>query len=99
MDNDLAKLLKYELGDSPSFEKKRNVSLNDFTSPATFRARIERYITQFSPGYWRSLTRGGMRTKIGSPKFSGNYNSGLNAAHFVRFLRQGVPGYVPLPLP
>jgi hypothetical protein len=39
-----------------------------------------------------------MRTKIGSPKFSGNYNFGLNAARFVKSRRQGVPGYVPLPL-
>src|SRR5205823_12359873 len=79
--------------------KKQNVSPNDFTSPVTLRARIERYIMRFSLGYWRSLTRGGMQTKIGSQKFSGNYNSGLNAACFVRSRRQGVPEYVLLPLP
>src|SRR6266481_3237796 len=51
-----------------ALNKKRNASPNDFTSPITLRARIEPYITQFSPGYWRSLTREGMRTKIGSQK-------------------------------
>src|SRR5438046_6268482 len=82
-----------------ALNKKQNALPNDFTSPLTLRARIEPYITQFSPGYWRSLIREGMRTKIGSQKFSGNYNLGLNAAHFVRSRMQGVPGYVLLPLP
>src|SRR5205814_10124296 len=79
--------------------KKQNVWPNDFTSAVTLRAKIERYITRFSPGYWRSLTRGGMRMKIGPRELSRNYNSGPNAACIVRSRRQGVPGYTLLPMP
>src|SRR5436190_19826788 len=69
--------------------KKQNVSPNDFTSAVTLRVRIERYIMRFSPGYWRSLTRGGMQTKVGSQKFSGNYNSGLKCGMLCEISKAG----------
>jgi hypothetical protein len=99
MDEDLARLLRYELGDSPSIEKKAERLAQRFYERDNLASKNRTIYHQFSPAYWRSLTRGRMRTKIGSQRFYWNYKLELNAAYFVRSRRQGMLGYVLLPLP
>jgi hypothetical protein len=94
MNDDLVKLLKYELGDSPSIEKKAERLAQRFYEPDNFASKNRTIYHAVLSRLLEEPNQGGMRTKIGSQKFSGNYNSGLNAAGFARSRRQGVPGYV-----
>ena len=97
MNDDLVKLLKYELGDSPSIEKKAEGLAQRFYEPGNFASKN------------RMIYRAVLSRLLEEPNQGQNADENrlaeifvelqINAAYFARSRRQGVPGYVPLPLP